>query len=127
MSESDPIDGLSPVPASSEAALARYYPQLYRFLVRSLRGAHYPYAQDLAQDIYLRFLALPHREQIRQPRAYLFRIAANLLAEYRMREHRSQVVFDSELANMQLEQDTADIWKDTLGEGLQLRQRLEQL
>jgi RNA polymerase sigma factor (sigma-70 family) len=127
MSENDKTERSCAAPPSSEAALERFDPQLHRFLSRSLRGAQYQYAADLVQDIYVRFLSLPHREQILKPRAYLFRIASNLLAEYRLREQRSQVVFDSELADMHLEHDAGDIWKDALGESLQMRQRLEQL
>ena len=127
MSESDEIDRPTPPPGSRDAALETYYPQLYRYLSRALRSGAAQQAQDLAQDIYLRYLALPHREQVRQPRAYLFRIAANLIAEYRLREGRAPVVFDSELADMHLERDAGDIWKDALGEGAHLRQQLEQL
>lgn len=124
MSEAGKQSGITGSPAG-EATLEAHYPQLFRFLSRALRGAHQ--AQDLAQDIYLRFLALPHREQVRQPRAYLYRIATNLLAEYRLRERRAPVVFDSELAEVHLEQMTGDVWKDAMGEGLQLRQHLEGL
>lgn len=113
--------------AAGSGKLESYYALLYRYLIRSLRGVHYSYAQDLTQDIYLRFLALPHREQIRQPQAYLLRIATNLVTEYRLRERRAPVVFNSELTDTCLDHESGDIWKDALSDSLQLRQQLEQV
>jgi RNA polymerase sigma factor (sigma-70 family) len=124
--ENKDIEKLSPSPASAARALEQYYPLLHRFLCRSLRGVHYQHARDLVQDIYLRFLALPHKDQVLHPQAYLLRIATNLITEYRLREQRAPVVFDSELADVCIEHQPGDVWKDAMGEGLQLRQQLEQ-
>jgi RNA polymerase sigma factor (sigma-70 family) len=107
--------------------LERYYPSLYRFLVRSLRGVHHTHARDLVQDVFLRFLALPQREKVRQPQAYLIRIASNLIKEYRLRERRTPVVFDSELAEGQAEGEGAEAWRDAVQDGLGLRQQIEQV
>jgi RNA polymerase sigma factor (sigma-70 family) len=125
MSENKDIEGLPEPPASPAGALESYYPLLHRFLTRSLRGVHFQYASDLTQDIYLRFLALPHKEQVRQPQAYLLRIATNLITEYRLREQRTPVVFDSELAEGRIENEPVDVWKDAMGDSLQLRQQFE--
>lgn len=70
------------------------YSSLLRFLVARLRQRET--AEDLAQEAFLRLLRVPDADLIRQPDAYLFRIALNLLSEYRMREQRAPVVFDSE-------------------------------
>ncbi|MFL6547262.1 MAG: RNA polymerase sigma factor [Povalibacter sp.] len=53
-------------------------------------------AQDLAQEAYLRLLRVEHSELIRQPRAYLYRIALNLVTEFRLRARRDPVTYDSE-------------------------------
>jgi len=45
-------------------------------------------AYDIAQEAYLRFIRLAEPERIDNAEAYLFRIAANLLWEHRMREKR---------------------------------------
>lgn len=45
-------------------------------------------AQDLAQEAYLRLLRIDRNEIILQPRAYLYRIATNLVYEFRMKNNR---------------------------------------
>src|ERR1700730_6467676 len=42
-------------------------------------------AQDLMQEIYLRILSLQRPEAIRNPTGYLFRVAANIAHEHRLR------------------------------------------
>jgi RNA polymerase sigma-19 factor, ECF subfamily len=41
-------------------------------------------------------LRIERVELIRQPRAYLYRIAVNLVSEFRLRAHRDPVTYDSE-------------------------------
>lgn len=72
------------------------YAILMRFLLARLRNRQD--AEDLAQEAFLRLLRVPESELIRQPDAYLFRIAINLLSEYRMRSARGAVIFNSEAA-----------------------------
>lgn len=43
-------------------------------------------ARDIAQEAYLRFIRLADPDRVENPEAYLFRIAANLLWEQRLRE-----------------------------------------
>lgn len=79
----------------SEAQTAEYPAALHAYLVRQLRNRHD--AQDLAQEAYLRYLQLPSAGVVRNPAAYLFRIAFNLMTEWRLRQDRSVVSCDSEL------------------------------
>lgn len=74
---------------------AEYPPQLHKYLIRRLRNRED--AQDLAQETYLRFLQLPDPGVVRNPAAYLFRIAFNLMSEWRMRNDRSVVSCDSDM------------------------------
>jgi RNA polymerase sigma-70 factor (ECF subfamily) len=84
------------VEVSGESSdIARYHPGLYRFLLRRLRGMRE--AEDLAQDVYIRFLQVPHHALVRRPQAYLYRIAANLVSEFSLRQKRGPVVFDSDV------------------------------
>jgi len=76
-------------------ACEHYHADLHRFLMRRLRSAQH--AQDLAQEAYLRLLRVERADLVRQPRAYLYRIAANLVSEFRLREQREPVAYDSEL------------------------------
>jgi RNA polymerase sigma-70 factor (ECF subfamily) len=54
-------------------------------------------AHDIAQEAYLRFIRLAEPERIDNAEAYLFRIAANLLWEHRMREKRMTTDLDTAL------------------------------
>jgi RNA polymerase sigma factor (sigma-70 family) len=72
---------------------------LIRFLLSRLRSAED--ASDLAQETYLRFLQVPDAAVIRQPLRYLYRIALNLVYEFRLRRDRSIVTFDSQIAEEQ--------------------------
>ena len=62
------------------------YSDLFSFLLNRLSDRQE--AQDLAQEAYLRLLRIDRDEMIRQPRAYLYRIAANLVYEFRMKYRR---------------------------------------
>lgn len=79
-----------------DAAEPAYSPTLHRYLVRQLRNREA--ASDLAQEAYVRYLQLPDVSAIRKPSDYLFRIALNLISEWRLRRDRSTVTYDSELA-----------------------------
>jgi RNA polymerase sigma-70 factor (ECF subfamily) len=72
-----------------------YGPELHRFLMRRTGCAHT--ARDLAQDAYLRFMLVSRQETVRNPQAFLYQLAANLVYEFKMRELKTQVVYDSEL------------------------------
>ncbi len=57
-------------------------------------------AQDLAQEAYLRLLRIDRNEIVLQPRAYLYRIATNLVYEFRMKTKRGalgQVISNEEV------------------------------
>jgi RNA polymerase sigma factor (sigma-70 family) len=59
---------------------------LLSYLRRRLR--HDADARDIAQEAFLRLLRLDDQERLRNPEAYLFRIAGNLLWERRLRQQR---------------------------------------
>jgi len=87
-----------------QSPATEYPPQLHRYLVRRLRNRDD--AQDLAQETYLRFLQLPDPGVVRNPAAYLFRIAFNLITEWRLRNDRSVVSCDSGLLDKQADPAT---------------------
>ena len=74
---------------------------LHRFLMSLVRNAQD--AHDLAQETYLRYLQIKDAAVIRKPRAYLFRIAQNLVYEMRLDKVRERKVltFDSDLSDIQ--------------------------
>ena len=55
---------------------------LLRFLQSRLANNHE--AEDLAQEVYLRLLRVKDNERIHNPRAYVLRVAANVLFEWRL-------------------------------------------
>src|SRR5262249_19784101 len=53
-------------------------------------------AHDLVQEVYVRLGRVKDTEAIRNPEAYLYRVASNLLKEYRMRERQEVPLPDFE-------------------------------
>jgi RNA polymerase sigma-70 factor (ECF subfamily) len=107
-----------------DAPLESYHAGLYRYLLRRLKGA--PDAEDLAQTIYLRFLQAPNVTAIRQPQAYLYRIAANAVSEYIMRRKAERITFNSHLAD-ELAEHSADPQADEAAEQLESQQLFKQV
>jgi RNA polymerase sigma factor (sigma-70 family) len=105
-------------------AIEEHHPGLYRFLIRRLRGMQD--AEDLAQDVYLRFLQVRHDDQVRQPQAYLYRIAANLVNEFSLRRKSQRVTYDSRAVQLRTDHPD-DVWTDEVSEELSREQELEVL
>lgn len=93
MPERSPKIGPSAVRLAALAFL-KYAPELHRYLAR--RVSRPGIAQDLTQDIFERFLQVKDTEAVRNPQAYLFGIASNVVREAQFREDKSLVTFDSE-------------------------------
>jgi RNA polymerase sigma factor (sigma-70 family) len=62
---------------------------LVRFIARRLRSV--ADARDLAHEAYVRLLRVERRDLIRDPRAYLYRIAANILYEFELKRKADAV------------------------------------
>ena len=67
---------------------ADYREELQRYLLRRLSRSGLD-AADIAQETFLRLLRVQHTELIRKPRAYLYRIAVNVIREFELREQGS--------------------------------------
>jgi RNA polymerase sigma factor (sigma-70 family) len=67
---------------------------LHSYLVKRLRAGEE--AEDMAQEVYLRLLRLQRCDLIRQPAAYVYFLASQVVGEHRMRDARRAVVYDSE-------------------------------
>jgi RNA polymerase sigma factor (sigma-70 family) len=115
-------EGAAAVDASAAGAFEQYRNQLHRYLVWRLRSTQD--AQDVAQDVYLRFLQISKQEAIREPQALLYRLASNLVYEFRVRAQRGHVTFDSQVAETMAER-TEDVWRDELNERLSSARQLE--
>jgi RNA polymerase sigma factor (sigma-70 family) len=103
-------------------ACEQYHTELHRFLLRRLRSAQN--AQDLAQEAYLRLLRVEHAELVRKPRAYLYRIAVNLVSEFRLRERREPITFDSQALD-EVAETASDTPPDEQGDRLADAQQID--
>lgn len=87
----------APGQSAPERTEPDYSPHLHRYLMRQLHN--HDDASELVQEAYVRYLQIPDATAVRQPSAYLFRIALNLISEWRLRRDRSVVTYDSDLAD----------------------------
>lgn len=83
------------------AVAGRYGRQLRRYLSSRLRQSRD--APDLAQETYLRLLRIERHELIRNPEAYLFTIANNLLHEHALRQATAPPTVDIDTAFAELQ------------------------
>lgn len=72
--------------------VARFSGGLMRYLRRRLRNS--ADARDIAQETYARLLRMDKVEVIRDPQAYVFRIAANLAYEFELAQRRERARLD---------------------------------
>jgi RNA polymerase sigma-70 factor (ECF subfamily) len=87
--------------SSQDVEPKEYRALLHRFLMSLVHNTQD--AQDLAQETYLRYLQVDKAAVIRKPKAYLFRVAQNLVYEMRLDRARERKVltFDTDLSESQ--------------------------
>jgi RNA polymerase sigma-19 factor, ECF subfamily len=72
-----------------QAAPTRYKRELHRYLVRRLQNPQD--VDDLAQEVYMRLMRVDEKKLIREPLAFLYGVAAHVVADFWIgaeREHR---------------------------------------
>lgn len=76
-----------------------WYDRWHSLLVRLLsdRVSDRADAQDLAQEVFLRLLRVDTLDLIKNPRAYLYRVAVNVAGEWRLRARQRQPHSSKEL------------------------------
>jgi RNA polymerase sigma factor (sigma-70 family) len=89
-----------PRPADDDASFAGraarlYGADLHWFLVGRLKSDQD--AKDVIQEIYLRLLRLGRGDLVQQPRAYVYFVARQVLAQFRMRARLSPMDYNSRL------------------------------
>lgn len=75
-------------PDQAESLIEKHRQELHRFLMHRVSCTET--ANDLLQDIFLRLVTLKSNEPIQNPRAFIYRIAANLATDY-LRQKRMMV------------------------------------
>jgi RNA polymerase sigma factor (sigma-70 family) len=87
---------------SAAATLLCYARELRRFFARNARRPHA--SEDMVQETYLQLLRFPPTEAMREPEAYLYRVAWHVLTRFNRRERTGLVHYDSEVTDEALEQ-----------------------
>ncbi|MBL8266812.1 RNA polymerase sigma factor, partial [Steroidobacter sp.] len=90
---------------SDDVSTDEYRATLHRFLMRHLRNAQDAF--DLAQETYVRYYQLPDIEVVLKPRSYLFRVAQNVVYEFRLRRRRELEVLSIDSALFDIEANKA--------------------
>jgi RNA polymerase sigma-70 factor (ECF subfamily) len=105
------------------AAAGQYAGQLRRYLLRRLREKPHD-VDDLAQQVYVRLLSLAKSGSlVRQPPAYLFRVAASVVSDFYSAERKQgHVLYDSDVL---LQAADHQAGPDALA-ALELQQELEE-
>lgn len=87
------------------ASFQEHYADLLRFLARRLGNVEH--AADVAQDTYLRLATLSADDSIKEPRAFLFRVAGNLAIDRLRSENRLSSLHAEEEAALELHDPAA--------------------
>jgi RNA polymerase sigma factor (sigma-70 family) len=96
-SDGDDDGATGGLPESLGALVVKYGGQVKSFIRRRIRVADHQSTEDLAQEVYLRLLRWPPKEFVKNPAAYLFQVAANVVTDYAVKNSREPAKFDSEL------------------------------
>jgi RNA polymerase sigma factor (sigma-70 family) len=107
-----------------EESYQKYGPELRRYLNRRLRDRQD--ARDLAQEVWRRLLRIRNTSEVVEPLAYIYRAAANVIAEYHMLRCRDCVAVDSDA--MQYAADhPAELSHDDMAEQLVRQAELQRI
>jgi len=90
-----------------------------RFLGRRVRNR--ADARAVAQEVYVRLLRLDRKELIRDPRSYIYRLAANLVHEIELKRRTD----DARLTRWTLERGGDDHAVESMAEAMTLRARID--
>jgi RNA polymerase sigma factor (sigma-70 family) len=102
----------------------RYGAELRRYLQRRLRNQQD--ARDLAQEVWRRLLRIRDATEVVEPLAYIYRAAANVIAEYQLLRSRDCVAVDSDA--MQYAADhPADVVRDEMADQLVRQAELQRI
>ncbi len=105
-------------------AFREYTPRLHAYLARRLhRGSDVP---NLAMEVYERFLRTDRIESIRNPEAWLFRIAQSVVSDARRMETSRPLSYDSDAVD-ELTEKAEFAAPDTLGEQVDSAQELQRV
>lgn len=106
----------------AKATFGRYTRELHRYLMRRLRNP--TDTDDLAQEVYLRLVQLDDAKCIEKPLAYLYGVAAHVLADHMFDlKQRSHVDWDEDADDWM--ESPACVLPDDLADRLNLQQQID--
>jgi RNA polymerase sigma factor (sigma-70 family) len=101
-----------PKPSLVERLFAEHGGALQAFFRRRIRSK--AYAQDLAQEVYVRMLRISDQEAIRNPVPYLYTVANNLVKEHAVLERRQACGIDIDEAATHEQLETLPAFEEEL-------------
>jgi len=108
-------------PRAIEEAYSRYSGELRLFFRRLSRRMEL--SDDLVQEVYLELLRYPPRETLREPQAFLYKIAWNVVNRSNGRERHSAIPVDDE-SMRRAEEQAAKQWTDNTLSEIDAEQRI---
>ena len=124
---SDP-DDLAPDDKQTESSrtlVERYCGDVRGFLGKHMKGRERQGADDLAQEVFERLLKYRSKRPIENPRAYVLRVASNVLKSFRTRNSsKDRIELDGADAEEFLELAT-NFWSDSARNEAEEQQRIE--
>lgn len=109
---------------SSRALVERYRGDVHGFLGKRMKGRERQGADDLAQEVFERLLKYRSKKPIENPRAYVLRVASNVLKSFRTRNSRKDQV-EPGRADAEFLELATDVWSDSARNEAEEQQRVE--
>ena len=106
-------------------AYSKYGDELRRYLSRRLHNEQD--ARELAQEVWTRLLRVSDTTEVQEPLAYIYRTASNVIVEFRMRNRRERVSFDTAASEHFTEHPLHVAQDDEMLERLNRQAQLEQV
>lgn len=104
------------------SAYVKHADELLRYLSRRIHNEQD--ARELAQEVWTRLLRIGNTTGILEPLAYIYRTAANVITEFRMRHERDRVSYDSD-ATAHAAENPAHVAPDELADQINQQAQIE--
>jgi len=95
--------------------------ELQRYFSRRLNNRQD--ARELTQEVWLRLCRVKDWERLREPMAYVYRTASNVLAEFRLRQSREPLIFNTEAVDQRSE-NPSEVLQNEVAERAQAQRDL---
>jgi len=109
----------SPNPKFVCAIFDEYHDELHRYLMGRLYGRALD-AADVAQETYLRLLRMNDVDMVRQPHAYVFRVAGNVIRELGLKE-QAQASLPERLTDPSMRSEATEAPDEALERRIRMR------